>query len=291
MSTTLDHLIETSLHLQDRTKELYRSCVAEFVAFAGPDQTAYTSSVVEEWLHSLLKTRKPQTVNVYRKAVRYASKRWAKQKTAGVQNINFAADVDKVKAPKSQPRAPLTYEEFDKLFATCASDELVDVRDRALMIMAFRTGLRRGGLCALEFDGIKPPKITTINKGGNNITFDADAETLAILEIWTDRLRELGVTSGRVFRAVRGEKIRGNMSPFQIWRVFNVRANQAKIRHVFPHLARHTLVTWLRENGVGPAHIRNLTGQTERTIEDVYSHVRSNGAVGDALPSLLGKGK
>jgi integrase/recombinase XerD len=283
---TLDELIETSLRLQDRTKELYRDCVAEFVAFAGGDPSTYSSAVVERWLFSLLKDRKPQTVNVYRKAIRYASRRWKKQDS---EHVDFAADVDKVKAQPAEPRVPLTYDEAAKLLATCDGDELVAVRDRALIILALRSGLRRGGLRALEFSGIKPPKITTTNKGGAPITFEADAETLGALEEWRKRLVALGVTSGPVFRAVRGKKIRGTMSAFQIWRVFDTRAKQAEIRHVFPHLARHSTVTWLREEGKSSAEVGKLTGQTERTIENIYTHVRTRGAIGNALPSLFGK--
>lgn len=283
---TLDELIDSSLNLQDRTKELYRDCVAAFVEFAGADPSAYSSAVVENWLSSLLKERKPQTVNVYRKAIRYVSRRWAKQHR---DHVDFAADVDKVKARPAAPRVPLTYDEATKLLATCSTDELVDVRDRALIILALRSGLRRGGLRALEFSGIRPPKITTVNKGGGLITFEADAETLAALEEWRQRLAALGVTSGRVFRVVRGETIRGTMSAFQIWSVFDARAKQAQIRHVFPHLARHSTVTWLREEGKSSAEVSKLTGQTERTIEDIYTHVRTQGAIGDALPSLLKK--
>lgn len=283
--SSLDELIETSLNLRARTKDLYRECVAEFVVFAGGDPAAYTSAVVERWLFELMKDRKPQTVNVYRKAIRYASKRYARH--AGGKD--FAADVEKVKAEASDPRVPLTYEEAQKLLATCDGDELVDVRDRALIILALRSGLRRGGLKALELAGVKPPKITTANKGGGMITFEADAETLAAIATWIERLRGLGVTSGNVFLNVRKNKIRSVMSVFQIWKVFDRRAKQAQIRHVFPHLARHSTVTWLREAGKSSAEVSKLTGQSERTIENIYTHVRTRGAIGEALPSLFKK--
>jgi integrase len=283
-TSKLDELIETSLNLQARTKALYRECVAAFVAFAGDDPSVYTPALVECWLFELLKKRKPQTVNVYRKAVRYASKRFAKHVANG---RDFAADVEKVKAQDPEERVPLTYEEAALLLATCASDELVDVRDRALLVLALRTGLRRGGLRALEMAGVKSPKITTINKGGDRISFNADVETLAALGTWIERLRSLGVTTGHVFLDVRKNKIRGVMSAFQIWSVFDRRAKQAQIRHVFPHLARHSTVTWLREEGKSPMDVRQLTGQTERTIENIYSHSRNSDAVGNALPSLF----
>lgn len=284
--SSLDELIETSTSLAERTKDLYRECVAEFVAFAGTDLGAYTLAVVERWLFELRKERKPQTVNVYRKAIRFASRRFAKHQLGP----DFAAATEKVKVQPSESREPLTYEEAQLLLATCDAGDLVDLRDRALIILALRSGLRRGGLRALEMERVRPPKITTINKGGALITFEADAETFTVLGAWFDCLRQLGVQGGRVFLNVRKGKVRGAMSAFQIWKVFDRRAKQAGIRHVFPHLARHSTVTWLREAGKSSAEVSKLTGQTERTIENIYTHVRTRGAVGEALPSLFKKG-
>jgi integrase len=283
-TSKLDELIKTSEDLQPRTKALYREGVAAFVAFAGDDPSLYTAAVVECWLFELLKARKPQTVNVYRKAVCYASKRFAKHVANG---CDFAANVEKVKEPLAEAREPLTYKETQRLLTTCEGDKLVDVRDRALIILALRSGLRRGGLLALELSGVKPPKITTINKGGSPLTFEADAETLAALDAWIACLRLRGVTGGLVFLNVRKDKIREPMTAFQIWKVFDRRAKQAGIRHVFPHLARHSTVTWLREEGKSSAEVSQLTGQTERTIENIYTHIRTRGAVGEALPSLF----
>lgn len=283
---TLVELIETSTSLADRTKALYSECVAAFVAFAGEDATTYTPALVEDWLAGLIKKKqlRPQTVNVYRKAIRYAARRFAKR-----GGKDFAADVEKIKQPRSKPREPLSYEEAQRLLSTCEGDDLADVRDRALMILALRSGLRRGGLRALEIEGVRPPKITTLNKGGADITFEADVETFMALDAWLRCLRELGITRGRVFLNVRKNKVRGGMSAFQIWKVFDSRAKQAGIRHVFPHLARHSTVTWLREEGKSSAEVSKLTGQTERTIENIYTHVRTRGAVGEALPSLFKK--
>jgi integrase len=282
----LDTLIANSLHLRDRTKQLYRDCVAEFVAFAGDDPRAYSPGIVEDWLASM-KARAPQTVNVYRKAVRFASKRWAKYQTDDEPRRDFAANVDKVKSEPSEVRVPLTYDEAAALIATCNSDDPKDIRDRALIVLALRSGLRSGGIRALQIDGIRGTKITTVNKGGKPLVFEADAETLALLAAWIKKLKSAGIMTGPVFRVVSATTIGQPMSLFQVWHVFSSRSKAAKIRHVFPHLVRHSTVTWLREQGKSAAEVRNLTGQSERTIENIYSHVRSQGAVGAVLPSFL----
>jgi integrase len=300
----LDDAIARSLDLQPRTRDLYRECVADFLAFAGTDPRGWTYGAVEDWLNRLLTDGRtvasrdrgkcsPQTVRVYRKAVRFASRQYARR--SGNEQFDFARSVGKVKAKPSAPRDPLTYEEADALLETCRNYTPINIRDRALLVLALRSGLRRGGLCALVIEGIRPPKITTTNKGGDPITFEADGETFSVLDEWLTLLRAAGVTSGPVFRAVGfaadGQTTVGEpLTPYQIWSVFRSRAKRAKIRHVFPHLARHSTVTWLREEGKSAAEVGKLTGQSERTIENIYTHVRTRGAVGDAMPSLL-KGK
>jgi integrase len=279
----LDVLIVESLDLSERTKDLYRECVSAFVSVVGAHPSAWTAGAAESWLYRLTRGRQPQTVNVYRKALRYASRRFAKH-----GGVDFASTIDKVKTKPSEPREPLTYEEAAMLLGTC-DDSLKGIRDRALLVLALRSGLRRGGLKALQISGIRPPKITTINKGGNSITFEADAETFAVLDAWIECLRLQRITTGPVFRVIRRDAIQVPMSAFQIWNVFDTRAKAAQIRHVFPHLARHSTVTWLREEGMSAAEVSKLTGQTERTIENIYTHVRTRGAVGNALPTLIKK--
>jgi len=278
----LNALIERS-QLRPRTKQLYRECVTAFVAYAGDDPNRYTPGLVEDWLYELSKMRQPQTVNVYRKAVRFASRRWAKH-----GGDNFAADVDRLKVISKPERISLTYEEAWQLLATCDADSPEDVRDRALMATALRTGLRRGGLLAMTIENIQPPHITTVNKGGAALKIKPDAEVFADLEAWLAILRNAGYTHGPVFRQIGDDGIAAIMTPFQVWYVFKRRAAKAEIRHVFPHLARHTTVMWLRNAGVLPMYISTLTGQSERTIEDIYTRAQPNDAVGSVLPSLRG---
>jgi integrase len=300
-SNPLDEALARNLDLGERTRELYRECVADFVAYAGSDPQRWTYGAVEDWLGRLLSHGRtaaarergkcsPQTVRVYRKAIRCASRQYARRQ--GDPSRDFARDVGKIKAKPSAVREPLTYEEAGRLLDTCQLYTPVNIRDRALLVLALRSGLRRGGLCALMIENIQPPKITTINKGGDPITFEADAETFAVLGEWLQLLQVAGVARGSVFRDVRfapdgRTQVGRPLTAYQIWSIFRSRAKRAKIRHVFPHLARHSTVTWLREEGKSAAEVSKLTGQTERTIENIYTHVRTRGAVGEALPSLM----
>jgi integrase len=300
-SNVLDEALARNLDLGERTRELYRECLADFIAFAGANPQGWNYGAVEDWLGRLLSHGRtaasrergkcsPQTVRVYRKAIRCASKQYSRRQ--GKPDLDFARDVGKIKAKPGTAREPLTYEEAGKLLDTCVGASPVNIRDRALLVLALRSGLRRGGLFALMIENIRPPKITTRNKGGDPITFEADGETFSVLNEWLQLLAVAGATRGSVFRDVWAAndgttQLGEPLTPYQIWSVFRSRAKRAKIRHVFPHLARHSTVTWLREEGKSAAEVSKLTGQTERTIENIYTHVRTRGAVGDAMPSLM----
>lgn len=296
LKSPLLDLIDGSFDLRARTRALYHECVDHFVTFMGHgDPALYTPADVSRWILHLLETRQPQTVVVFRKAIRYASKQWVNHAARGEDREDFTAKVNKIKTQKQPPREPMTYEEAHKLLATCEStdetkprDRLLNRRDRLLLILALRSGLRRHGLASVNLERIRPPKITADQKGGGEITFEADDETLAELATWTHVLHRSGFKKGQIFRHITKDGAIGKpMTEFQIWYVFRKRAREAKIRDVFPHLARHTTVTWLREAGRSSAEVSKLTGQTERTIENIYTHVRTSGAVGNVLPSLL----
>lgn len=283
--SVLERGVANATDLRPRTKALYLECVRSFLEYA-PDPSNWTVGTVEDWLASLLVTRKPQTVNVYRKGIRYASKRYAKRE----RKEDFAAQADAVKADAPVRKPVLELSELRKLLGTCtgANAQMHDVRDYALIMVAARTGLRRGGLSALNIENIKPDgTITTNQKGGGTITFEADSETLEALGTWLTVLRCSTIKQGAVFRNVSGDGTCGErMSDYQIWYVFKRRAEIAGMRHVHPHLLRHTAVTMLREEGVSSMDIRRLTGQTEKTIEDIYTHSRKTGAVASAMPKL-----
>lgn len=295
----LESAVISATDLAPRTKELYLVCVREFLEYA-PEPKAWTVGMVEDWLGYLMSESRPkgrlapQTVRVYRKAIRYASRRYAKRE----RQEDFAHLVDRIKANKPERDEVLDEDELGKLLRTCGDrSDTIDLRDYTLIVVAARTGLRRGGLHAMTWEGVdfKTGEITTKQKGGGTITLEADKLTLQTLKEWKEAFtgERFGRPTGSVWRYItaRGETSSLTMSEWQIWDVFRKRSKRAKIRHVHPHLMRHSTVTWLRDAGVSSMDVRRLTGQTEKTIEDIYTHSRKKGAVADVLGDLPGRRK
>lgn len=298
--TPLETSITNSTDLAERTKDLYLVCVKEFLGFAGKDPEKWTVGKVEDFLTHLLSPKRNlarSTVRVYRKAIRYASRRYAKR-----GGVDFAHLADSIKAPPVERDDVLDENELEKLLDTCGDrSSPTDLRDYVLIVVAARTGLRRGGLHALNWSGVdfKRGMITTRQKGGGTITFEADEVTLQALKTLAEDLPSDDLKKDHpVFCVVKRQVSRHHvdetmtdirLSEWKLWDVFRSRAAMAGIRHVHPHLMRHSTVTWLRDAGVSSMDVRRLTGQTEKTVEDIYTHSRRRGAVGTALGALPGK--
>jgi integrase len=289
MKNKLEMAVETAMDLRPRTKELYLGCVKEYVAFAGSDPEGWTLGSVEDWFAHLMTNREggalqPQTVRIYRKAIRYASRRYAKRE----KKENFADLVDRVKAEPVEREPVLEPKELKKLLNACLNGTNRGSRDYTLIAVAARTGLRRGGLFALswEFVDFKKGTITTAQKGGGTITFEMDEETVTVLQNWKQISRP--GKAGPVFVKVdeKDMPLSQRLTAWEIWNVFRTRSKQVLGRHVYPHLMRHSTVTWLRDAGVSSMDVRRLTGQTEATIENIYTHSRKQGAVGSSLGKL-----
>ena len=72
---TLVAIIDRSQKLRPHSKELYRHAAQLFEAFA-PAERTWTPATVEAWRDSMVRGRKPQTVNRYLNGIRYASRRY-----------------------------------------------------------------------------------------------------------------------------------------------------------------------------------------------------------------------
>jgi integrase/recombinase XerC len=286
-ATPLERAVISSTALQPRTKELYLEAVDAFLQYAGADPAKWNLGVAEDWLNQLLANRKPQTVGVYRKGLRYATKRWAAREDN--DKLDFTARLESVKPLPAAKRVPLTDTEVDQIVAACTGPELEDIRDLAIIVLAIRTGLRREGMRALEFTDLAPPWISFIDKGGERKSFVADPEVFEALDPWLKTLQIAGVTTGHILRTIKRGVIGGRMSAFQIWDVVRKRAKAAGVRHTFPHLLRHTTVTWLRVDGADSWEVSQLTGQSEQTIRKIYTHPPQGGPVGARIRPLLRK--
>jgi integrase/recombinase XerD len=175
-----------------------------------------------------------------------------------------------------QRRKLISVEEMSGLI-----NSVFSVRDRAMITLLAKTGIRRGELIRIDLDDIDWEEMSiTLKpraKRSNRVVF-FDSETVAVLKDWL-RLREgmevktkalfVGDNGGRLKRSgvynavVRWAKRAGLHDP-----------SSARMEdHFTPHCCRHWFTTHLRRAGMPREFIQELRGDKRRDAIDIYDHI------------------
>jgi integrase/recombinase XerD len=281
------------------TKTAYRRCVQRFLAFAGPEPAGWTPQAVMAWRDALRGALGGRTVNKHLYALRYASKLYE----AFGHGADFARAVEAVHEPLLKKRDALAVDEARALLAACCDPTYGtirprDLRDRAIITVGIRTGLRASELAGLNWGMIDGREATVAAKGRKAHTVVLDDECLERLNDWATWLESQGYSlRGAVFRGVsmlgidNQYRVSRRLSRQKLWEAVAARGRQAGLRRpVHPHLFRHTFISWALEAGVPPQRVMIMTGH--RSMETLSRYVTDLEAVSDPvgahLPSLEG---
>lgn len=289
-TSDLELVVLDSVRLQKRTKHLYSRACQDFVRFAGGERSGVA---VEKWRDAMAARRlSPSTINTRLMALRWASRRLV---DLGLAQHDFARAAELLRPSQAPPRRALTLDDGRRLVATCSGTSPRDLRDRAIITLALRTGMRREGLATAQIDQLVGNALTFANKGGNTHTVYLDDETTAVLSDWLAWLKTKGVTTGAIFRTIVGPTVADTyvvgdaLSGSGIYLIIRSRADAAGLK-VHPHQLRHTCVSWLRAQGVPDWRIARLTGHRNLRTVDHYTHDihAATDPIGNTIPPLSG---
>jgi site-specific recombinase XerD len=192
------------------------------------------------------------------------------------------------------PPEPLSRSDVSKLLAACSTRGSAGIRDRALIAVLYRAGLRVAEGLALQLKDVDLETghlVVLHGKGNRRRTVGLDPEACAIVERWARRRRELAIP--RFWTSPEGERIpaplfcvisRPNKGKPMYASVFREKlkdlADRAGVeRRVHPHGLRHTHAFELATEGV-PVHvIRKQLGHTSLATTERYIDHLSPGDV------------
>jgi site-specific recombinase XerD len=172
---------------------------------------------------------------------------------------------------RKRPVEVLSEDEVRRLLTECSRRAPTGVRDRALLLLMYKTGLR-----VEEALDLKPADIdhrqgsvrVLHGKWDRARTVGVDDGTLAVVELWEAKRRELGV-NGRttLFCTLQG----GRLSPEQVRQMIKRRADKAGItKRVHPHALRHTYASQMADEGVPVHQIQRLLGHRHLATTALY---------------------
>ena len=173
-----------------------------------------------------------------------------------------------------------------KLLSIKEMGELINgtlgIRDKAMMTVFAKTGVRRGELISMDVDDVSFPesriKLKPKRKRSNLYVY-FDEECAMILSRWL-RIRDQYANEGEeaLFVGDMGARIGRNM----VYKIVTENAERLGFHdsdsdrledHFSPHCFRHWFTTHLRRNGLSREYIKELRGDSHREAIDVYDHI------------------
>jgi len=194
-------------------------------------------------------------------------------------------------ARRTLPAEIYTREETNAVLAACSRRGVAGIRNRALIAVLYRCGLRIGEALALkpaDLDRASGTVRVLRGKGGKARTVGIDAGALAIVEQWLSKRAELGIRSGPLFCTFsansKGQLIDASYVRHLLPRL-RKKANVAKRVHA--HGFRHTHAVELDREGVSTRTIQGALGHSSVSTTNTYLQHLEPREVVDAVRSRV----
>jgi integrase/recombinase XerD len=184
---------------------------------------------------------------------------------------------EKVKKPKTSKTLPtvLNIQEINAIInLTYENDEPLSLRNRALLELAYGSGLRVSELLELSIADLHLNKglVTVIGKGNKERIIPLGEEAIQALKeyIVGGRTKLSPKTQNILFVNKSGSKL----SRIGFYKLVQTLADKANInKKISPHTFRHTFATHLLENGANLKSVQELLGHEDIMTTENYTHV------------------
>lgn len=163
-------------------------------------------------------------------------------------------------------------------------NSILKLRDKAILALLFKTGMRRGELCRLDVDDIDMRDMSIMlkptAKRSNRLLF-FDHETARILQAWLATRPDRSHGGSALFPSSVSERI----SPAEVDTITKKHAERVGLHNpkslnlkdrFTPHCCRHWFTTHLRRAGMPREFIQELRGDVRREAIDIYDHIQKD---------------
>lgn len=178
------------------------------------------------------------------------------------------------------PPEPLTPDEVAAIIGGCSARSRTGIRNRALLVALYRSGLRISEALALRPSDVdfKRHTFRVLHGKGDRATvrgFHPSADDA--LARWIDTRKGLGLRNGPLFCTLDG----GAMSDRYVRNLLHRLAERAGVdKRVHPHGMRHTFADELRAVGMDVVMISKLLGHSSIAVTSRYlDHLTNDRAV------------
>jgi integrase/recombinase XerD len=182
-----------------------------------------------------------------------------------------------IEAPKTVPALPkdLSEADVDRLLATPAIDDAVELRDKAMLELLYATGLRVSELVGLRLEqvGLNQGVVRVVGKGDKERIVPMGEEAMHWLRRYLAESRPqlvAGRQSAMLFPNRRGAAMTRQAFWYRI-KHYALRAGLPKLPS--PHTLRHAFATHLLNHGADLRVVQLLLGHSDLSTTQIYTHV------------------
>ena len=232
-----------------------------------------TELTVSEFAQELVQRHGLAATSVARvlAAVRGLHKYWLLE---NVTQIDPAHQIKPPKAPKRLPKA-ITISQVEALLNAVSTEDIIAVRDRALLELLYATGARISEVINLDLDDlIDPTLLRVLGKGSKERIIPVGRYAQTALEAYLVRTRPTLASAGKGTAALFLNQRGGRLSRQSAWQIIHDAAVAAKLPgEISPHTLRHSFATHLLEGGADVRVVQELLGHSSVTTTQIYTLV------------------
>ena len=180
------------------------------------------------------------------------------------------------RGPKRRPLLPsfLKEEEIDSVLDDVEySDDFVGVRDRAIILCFYETGIRLSELIGLNIRDVDFEKgsLKVFGKRGRERIIPFVGELSRVLQDYINiRSSVAPIAENALFVSQKGMRV----SSSQVYRVVNARlTGRTRLSKRSPHVLRHTFATAMLNNDAELRAVKELLGHKRLTATEIYTHL------------------
>jgi site-specific recombinase XerD len=259
--------------LSSHTVRAYELDLARFSDFLGRRATLKScgKSVIHDYVRHLFDARALKESSVKRHLATLRSFfRWAEEEGHGVEDPFRGARI-RIRMPKRLPRV-IARSDLRRLLAHDGPHTFAELTAYVATELLFATGMRVSELATLldAAVDVEEGTITIIGKGNRQRRVFVPEELKSLLRHYR-ATRDRAATSADTFLInSRGAAA----SPQMIRRLIRIHGERSAVRdRVTPHMFRHSVATYLLEEGVDIRYVQRLLGHRSISTTEIYTHV------------------
>ncbi|MEW6196202.1 MAG: site-specific tyrosine recombinase XerD [Bacteroidota bacterium] len=182
-----------------------------------------------------------------------------------------------VQVKRSRKLPPvLSFADIEKILNTPKTDNIIGLRDKAILELFYSSGLRVSELINLKISDLflNDEFIRVLGKGSKERIVPIGSSAIKWVQEYIIKARpyleKKNKSLNYIFLNKRGTKL----SRMWIWKIFNYYSKEAGIKiEIHPHTFRHSFATHLLEGGADLRAVQEMLGHADISTTQIYTHV------------------